>query len=77
MMTREELWNGNKEPLSNLWSLNPEKSIIAWTATRHRVYRRRYAEAEPDPRWGRAAVRSPALAKRGGRVLGRRLVHDE
>ena len=32
-ITREELWNGNKEPFSNLWSLNPEKSIIAWAAT--------------------------------------------
>jgi hypothetical protein len=31
--------------------LNPEKSIIAWAATRHRVYRRRYADAERDPRW--------------------------
>ena len=50
-VTRQELWNGNKEPLSNLWSLNPEKSIIAWAATRHRVYRRRYADAERDPRW--------------------------
>lgn len=50
-VTRQELWNGNKEPLSNLWSLNPEKSIIAWAATRHRVYRRRYADAEHDPRW--------------------------
>ena len=52
VITREELWNGNKEPFSNLWSLNPEKSIIAWAATRHRVYRGRYAEAERDPRWG-------------------------
>ena len=50
--TRQELWNGNREPFSNLWSLNPEKSIIAWAATRHGVYRRRYAEAERDPRWG-------------------------
>jgi hypothetical protein len=50
-MTREELWNGNKEPFSNLWRLKPEKSIIAWSATRHRVYRRRYLEAELDPRW--------------------------
>jgi adenylate kinase family enzyme len=50
-VTRQELWNGNKEPLSNLWSLDPEKSIIAWAATRHGVYRRRYAEAERDPRW--------------------------
>lgn len=52
-LTREELWNGNKEPLSNLWSFKPEKSIVAWTATRHRVYRQRYSEAEADPRWAR------------------------
>jgi adenylate kinase family enzyme len=49
--SREDLWNGNREPLSNLWSLKPEKSIIAWTATRHRVYRQRYSEASHDPRW--------------------------
>jgi hypothetical protein len=51
VFTRQELWNGNREPLSNLWSFNPEKSIIAWTATRHRVYRRRYRAAEIDPQW--------------------------
>jgi adenylate kinase family enzyme len=51
VFTREELWNGNKEPLSNLWSFKPERSIIAWTATRHRVYRRRYRAAEIDPQW--------------------------
>jgi adenylate kinase family enzyme len=51
VITREELWNGNREPLSNLWSFKPEKSIIAWTATRHRVYRRRYRAAEIDPQW--------------------------
>ncbi len=54
-VTRQELWNGNRERLSNLWSFDPEKSIIAWTATRHGVYRRRYVEAERDPRW--AALR--------------------
>jgi adenylate kinase family enzyme len=53
VISREELWNGNKEPFSNLWSLKPEKSIIAWSATRHGVYRRRYTEAERDPRWDR------------------------
>jgi adenylate kinase family enzyme len=50
-VTREELWNGNREPFSNLWHFKPEKSIIAWSATRHKVYRRRYHEAEHDPRW--------------------------
>lgn len=50
-VTRQELWNGNREPLSNLWSFKPEKSIIAWAATRHGLYRRRYSEAGQDPRW--------------------------
>jgi len=50
-ITREELWNGNREPLSNLYSLNPEKNIVVWSATRHRVYRHRYGEAARDPRW--------------------------
>jgi len=52
-VTRQTLWNGNKEPWSNLWSLDPEKSIIAWAATRHGVYRRRFGQAEHDPRWAR------------------------
>ena len=51
--TRQELWNGNREPWSNLWSFKPEKSIVAWTATRHGIYRRRYEDAELDPRWAR------------------------
>jgi hypothetical protein len=50
-VTRQELWNGNTEPWSNLFSWKPEKSIIAWSATRHRVYRQRYGDAEHDPRW--------------------------
>jgi adenylate kinase family enzyme len=53
-ITRQELWNGNREPFSNLWSLKPETSIIAWAATRHGIYRRRYLEAEHDPRWAGA-----------------------
>jgi adenylate kinase family enzyme len=57
-VTRQELWNGNREPWSNLYSFDPKKSIIAWAATRHGVYRRRYGEAEHDPRWaGRQFVR--------------------
>lgn len=51
--TREVLWNGNREPWSNLFSFKPEKSIIAWSATRHRVYRQRYGALEHDPRWAR------------------------
>jgi adenylate kinase family enzyme len=52
-VTRQELWNGNREPWSNLYSCNPQTSIIAWAATRHGVYRQRYGEAEHDQRWAR------------------------
>jgi adenylate kinase family enzyme len=50
-VTRQELWNGNRESWSDLFSWKPEKSMIAWSATRHKVYRRRYGAAEHDPRW--------------------------
>ena len=59
IVTRQELWNGNREPFRNLWSLDPQKSIIAWTATQHSVYRRRYSEAMDDPVW--AATRMVRL----------------
>ena len=32
---REELWNGNKERLGNLFRTDPEVSIVAWTWTTH------------------------------------------
>lgn len=71
VLTRQELWNGNREPLSNLWSFRPEKSIIAWTATRHRVYRRRYRAAEIDPRWaGLHFVRLRSQAEANGFLEG-------
>lgn len=46
---REELWNGNREPWSNLYRLDPEKSIIRWAWTQHGKYRARYAAAMTDP----------------------------
>jgi adenylate kinase family enzyme len=55
VLTREELWNGNREPWSNVLSFNPQKSIIAWSATRHRVYRARYHAATADDRWSSVA----------------------
>jgi adenylate kinase family enzyme len=42
---REELWNGNRERWRNLFSRNPEESVIAWAWTRHTVYAARYAAA--------------------------------
>lgn len=48
---RQELWNGNREPWSNFWSLDPERSIMIWAWTEHRRYRARYEAAMADPAW--------------------------
>ncbi len=49
MVTRAELWNGNREPLSNLFRLDPEQSILAWAWTNHRRYQARYLAAQAEP----------------------------
>jgi len=49
VVTRTELWNGNREPVSALFRLDPEKSIIRWSWTQHTKYRGRFAEAARDP----------------------------
>ena len=46
---RQELWNGNRERWRNFFSLDPERSVIAWAWTRHAEYRARYVAASRDP----------------------------
>ena len=48
-VTRQELWNGNREPLANFFSWVPEKSIISWAWHNHAKYRTRYGAAAADP----------------------------
>ncbi len=48
---REELWNGNREPLRNLSSWDPNKSIIRWSWTQHSKYLDRFTEAMSSPRF--------------------------
>jgi adenylate kinase family enzyme len=48
-ITRERLWNGNREPLSNFYRLDPERSIIRWAWVKHPEYVERYRAAERDP----------------------------
>ena len=66
VVTREELWHGNREPWSNLWSRDPMRSIIAWSWQHHGVNRERYtaamAEAPAGQTWVR--LRTPAEAAR-------------
>lgn len=51
VVLRRELWNGNRERWTNLLSVDPYQSMIAWAWTRHGVYRERYGAAIEDPEW--------------------------
>ena len=55
-VTREELWNGNREPLTNLYRWQPEKNIIRWSWTHHRAYRARYVADARSGAWQHAEV---------------------
>jgi adenylate kinase family enzyme len=48
-LTRERLWNGNREPLSNFYRLDPTKNIIRWTWVKYADYIERYGTAMQDP----------------------------
>jgi adenylate kinase family enzyme len=48
-ISRAELWNGNREPWSNFFRADPERSVIAWSWTRHHTVRERYSGARADP----------------------------
>lgn len=56
VITRQELWNGNREPWSNLYSIRPEKNIILWSWTRFDGTRKRYEQAMADGTWDHATV---------------------
>jgi adenylate kinase family enzyme len=51
-LTRVELWNGNREPVTGLFRLDPERSIIRWAWIKHDVYASRFAAAARDPAFG-------------------------
>jgi adenylate kinase family enzyme len=48
-VTRQELWNGNRESLRNFLSWAPEDSVISWAWHSHAKYRHRYGAAAADP----------------------------
>ena len=48
-VTRQELWNGNREPLRNFLTWVPEDSVISWAWHNHGKYRDRYGAAAADP----------------------------
>jgi adenylate kinase family enzyme len=48
-VTREALWNGNREPLTNFYRLDPEENIIRWAWVKYATYVERYEAAMHDP----------------------------
>jgi len=48
-VTRQELWNGNREPLRNFFRWAPDESVVSWAWHSHAKYRSRYASAAADP----------------------------
>lgn len=56
-LLRETLWNGNRESLRDVLSLDPERSVIMWSWTRHAQIRARYRE-QADSRWVRLTTRA-------------------
>lgn len=48
-VSRRELWNGNKEPLTGMFRWDPHRSILRWSWTTHGKVRERYTAAMQDP----------------------------
>lgn len=48
-LTREELWNGNREPLTNFYRWDPDRNIIRWTWVEYAGTAERFARAMADP----------------------------
>ncbi|NOX29743.1 MAG: hypothetical protein GXP35_06810 [Actinobacteria bacterium] len=53
---REELWNGNREPWTNLYAWDPAKNIIRWAWTTHASTKARYETMSSDGSWDHAEV---------------------
>lgn len=48
-LTRQELWNGNREPLTNFYRWDPERNIVRWTWVTYPQYAAAYARAMEEP----------------------------
>ena len=55
-VTREQLWNGNREPLRNFTRWAPEENIIRWTWVYHGHRKRKMLESERTGAWDHAQV---------------------
>ena len=56
LITRRELWNGNREALRNLLSRDAERNIVLWAWQNHARYRQSFTAAAVDPEWAHLRV---------------------
>ena len=56
VVTRQELWNGNREHWRSVLHPDPERSILRWAWTTHGEYVTRYTARLADPRWSHLSV---------------------
>jgi hypothetical protein len=49
-ITRQELWNGNREPLTGMFRRDPRDNLVRWSWMTHGEYAERYASASADLR---------------------------
>jgi len=64
---RVELWNGNREPWRNFFTLNKEESVISWAWQTHASIRAKFEAAMSDPANGHlrfVRLTSPAAVRR-------------
>lgn len=57
---REELWNGNRESLRDLLSIDPERNVLLWSFRTHRRYREEVPGAARASGAEVVVLRSPA-----------------
>ncbi len=55
-VTREVLWNGNREPFTNFTSWDPERNVIRWSWVNHHEYGAKFAAARASGEWDHARV---------------------
>jgi adenylate kinase family enzyme len=60
LLTRQELWNGNRESLRNVVSMDPRRSIVRWSWTQHDRYRDEFGAlaSASSARWIRVRSRA-------------------
>ena len=56
VLTREELWSGNREPWTNLYGWDPETNIIRYAWVKHPIMHERFMQRMESGEWDHARV---------------------